>query len=555
MSQSQELIKTKIVHYLKATWYARWIVIGIVVSSFLFVPNVNRPVVEVMSVMAVIYNIVLWIGNRAGMEFLSNRLFMEFADSALAVALAFFSGGLDSPYLPILAVMIVSIGYWFGALAAIILGILQLAAILSYEWLSNGLPDIPKSFIIQMGVYITMGVYVAWLSMSTRSERSELVKLGTEAERERQQLLALINNMGDAVVVIDPHGDIMIHNQMAANFMGKVEVHDGHPIQKALSLIDRDDQAVSVKVKHLSDLVERKDLRLKVPDGSRMNVELSSAPYIVDRQNRGYVLIIKDVTGDKTLDKERAEFIAVASHELRTPLTIAQGNLSLLQSPAMLPDKPEAVARVESAMRSLKQLSNIINDLTDLALIDTRRLDIDLELLDPRNLLKELEADYLDQVRVKGLTLVVDTGPAEELPPLLTSSYVVREVLTIFINNALKFTETGSLTLAVKKVADRPDGVTFSVTDTGMGISRSDQKKLFQKFFQSERYMTRVHGGTGLGLYISKKLAERLTGEVWFTSELGKGSTFYLWVPPYSQDKADRHKVASAETKDLFSNI
>jgi signal transduction histidine kinase len=119
----------------------------------------------------------------------------------------------------------------------------------------------------------------------------------------------------------------------------------------------------------------------------------------------------------------------------------------------------------------------------------------------------------------------------------------------------MKFTDKGSITLSVMNPKDRHSGVTFSVSDTGIGISQSDQENIFKKFFQSEDYATRVHGGTGLGLYIAQRLARRITAKIWFETELGKGSTFYLWVPPYSRHRQDRGKVAAAETKDFFNSV
>src|SRR6202042_3241161 len=103
----------------------------------------------------------------------------------------------------------------------------------------------------------------------------------------------------------------------------------------------------------------------------------------------------------------------------------------------------------------------------------------------------------------------------------------------------IKFTEHGSVTLAVINPEDNSHGVTFCISDTGAGILQSDQKKIFEKFFQSENYATRAHGGTGLGLYIAKQLAARITARLWFETELGKGSSFYLWVPPYSHQEQD----------------
>ncbi len=555
MSKSQEVIKTKISHYLKATWYARWIIIGLVLASFLFLPNVNIKVVTALADLAIAYNIFLKLGDKAGLSLFSNRLFMEIADSCLTILLAVYSGGLSSPYLAILALMIVSSGYWFGATAAVLLGMAQLVTMVGLEWLQHNVGGLPKSFIVQMAVYITMGVYVSWLSQSTRSERSELLALSTEIEKKRQQLLALINTMKDAVLVIDPAGNIMIHNQTATALLGSEKLLQGQPIASAMALHDKDGAIVRLNPKHLPTLAEQKDLHLNATDGSLIHVEFSVAPYIVDRQNRGHVLIIQDITNEKTIDQEREEFIAVASHELRTPLTIAQGSISMMLSPTYLPDDPEAVGLLNSSLRSLRQLSNIINDLTNLSLADTKRLDVQLDSISPWALLKEFETDYRDQAKAKGLALMLAVDRKANLPTILTSNHMVREILTIFMANAIKFSDSGTITLSVTESTRRHDGVTFSVTDTGIGIAHSDQKKIFEKFFQSEHYMTRVHGGTGLGLFIARKLADRLTGDVWFETALGTGSTFYLWIPPYSQDKADQHKVASAETKDLFSTM
>ncbi|HVI60571.1 MAG TPA: HAMP domain-containing sensor histidine kinase, partial [Candidatus Saccharimonadales bacterium] len=289
--------------------------------------------------------------------------------------------------------------------------------------------------------------------------------------------------------------------------------------------------------------------------GSLVNVSINIAPYIVDRQNRGHVLIIRDITQEKTIDKEREEFIAVASHELRTPLTIAQGDISFLLSPSYIPKDPEAVSMLNGALRSLQQLSHIISDLTNLSKVENEQLDVQLEPLNPIALLHEFQADYADQAKSKGLTLEVKIDPRLNSATILTSRYVVREILAIYISNSLKFTEKGSITLSVMNPQDQAAGVTFGVSDTGIGISQSDQEKIFEKFFQSEDYSTRVHGGTGLGLYIARSLAARITAKVWFKTEFGKGSTFYLWVPPYSRHKQDRGKVGAAEAKDFFDTV
>jgi PAS domain S-box-containing protein len=378
---------------------------------------------------------------------------------------------------------------------------------------------------------------------------------GGEKEPERQQLLALINNMRDAVLVVDNSQNILIYNQAAASLAGQPETLRGRSLKDSIRFVDSDDRPIELKIKHTEAAFERKDLRLQALDNSLVNVSVSGVPYIVNRRSSGHVLIIRDITQDKTIDQEREEFVAVASHELRTPLTIAQSEISLLLAPPYLPADQEAVKMLNSALRSLRQLSHIIKDLTNLSQVENEKLAVELEPLDPVGLLREFQSDYADQAKAKGLDLKVDVDPELDSSTILTSSYVVGEILAIFVTNAIKFTDKGSVVMAVLKPEDNSHGVTFRVRDTGVGISQSDQKKIFEKFFQSESYVTRIHGGTGLGLYIAKQLAGRITARLWFETELGKGSSFYLWVPPYSKYKEDRSKVAAAEAKDFFNTV
>ncbi len=548
----QDLVEPRVASYLKSTWYTRWIIIAVVALSFLFIPGVKTGIIAALLPTAILYNFLLLAADKAGW-FISNKVFMLTVDGALAIVLAICSGGMASPYLVILSFMIISTGYWYGGSAAIMVGLLQTSALLVYTILMDVHRGLPGAFIIQMIVFMTIGLYVSWLSRSERSERTKLIDLGTEAEKERQQLIALVNNMSEAVIVIDPQENIMMHNDAALGLLSEPKASK-KPINEALEFVDKDEARVKLKINQ-GEPVERKDLRLKVSDGSYMNVQLSIAPFIVDRQNRGYVLIIKDVTQDKTIDREREEFIAIASHELRTPLSIAQDQLSFLMMPAYLPKDPEALSMLKGATESLKQLSHVISDMTNYWQADHERLPIDIQPLNPIEMLTQFEADYSAQAKKQGLKLKSKFDPSIGMTSILTSHYVIHEILTVYITNALKFTKEGSITLTVKKRDDKPNGVTFSVSDTGIGISKSEQKKVYEKFFQAEDYTTREQGGTGLGLYIAKKLADRLTAKLWFESELGQGSSFYLWVPPYSKHKQDQSKVASAETKDFFSDL
>jgi PAS domain S-box-containing protein len=555
MSKPQDLIQPRIASYLQGAWYARWGVIIIVGISFWFMPPINRNVVGALLVAAAAFNFLLLAGQHYRWAFASNRSLILLLDGAMALVLVSCSGGTTSPYLLILAFMIISGAYWYGIWISVCIGLAQTLVLSAQYWEQNERPLFPQGLVVRMLILMTVGIYVALLTKSDRVERQTLLTLGTETEKERQQLLALINNMRDAVLVIDNSDSIVIYNQAAANLAGRQPSLQGQSIGKTLRFEDANRQPAEFKVKRTDSAFERKDLRLRAADNSLINVAVSVAPYIVDRQNRGHVLIIRDTSQEKTIDKEREEFIAVASHELRTPLTIAQSALSMLLMPPYLSEDKEAVQMLNGALRSLKQLSHIISDLTNMSQVEHKKLEVALEPLNPVALLREFQADYSDQAKAKGLDLRLTIDPDLSSSTILTSRYLVREILTIFLTNALKFTDEGAVTLEVMNPENHSAGVTFSISDTGVGISQSDQKKIFEKFFQSENYATRIHGGTGLGLYIAKQLAARITARIWFETELDKGSTFYLWVPPYSKNEQDRRQVAVAETQDFFSHV
>lgn len=540
---------------MRSTWYARWGVIAIVAASFLFVAKAPAKVIGIFLIAAVVFNVLLLAGSKRGFGFLANRTLILVIDNAFALLLVLLTGAEASPYLLALVFMVISAAYWYGVWAAVATSAIQTTVLLAQHIVINHEQlSFPKNLVIRMLIMMVVGLYVALLTRSERSERHQLIQLGSETEKERQQLLALINNMRDAVLVVDNGGSIIIYNDAASALSSGSELHQ-RPINQSINFVDAKGRPAEIKMGGAGAAFETKDFRVKAPDGSLINTSVNVAPYIVDRQNRGHVVIIHDITQEKTVDQERKEFIAVASHELRTPLTIAQGDISLLLSPPYMPQNQEAVGMLNGALRSLQQLSHIIKDLTNLSQVESEELDVELESLNPVALLDEFKEDYLDQAKSKGLNLEVKVDPNLNSSTILTSRYVVREILSIFISNAIKFTDKGTVTMSVMNPENNAQGVTFGVSDTGIGISQSDQKKIFEKFFQSEDYTTRVHGGTGLGLYIAKQLSARITARIWYETELGRGSTFYLWVPPYSKHKQDSGKVAAAETKDFFDTV
>jgi two-component system phosphate regulon sensor histidine kinase PhoR len=352
-----------------------------------------------------------------------------------------------------------------------------------------------------------------------------------QAKLDHERLTSLVNSMADGVLAVDKDMEIVLSNGAALNILDVNSSLRGHRLSSVIALQDKNKQPVDIEslVLKATTPTTNRDLLLRYSDDSLINLYLSIAPVHLGygrSGSQGYVLLLRDITHEKSLEEERDEFISVASHELRTPIAIAEGNISNAQ---FIADKAGDIEQIKDALKQAHDqilfLSDLINDLATLSRAERGKLHIDVEPIDVPELMHDLGANYLPQTKAKGLTFKTDVGSVKTLD---SSKLYVREILQNFITNALKYTEQGSITLAAEKVER---GVRFTVSDTGIGISKADQEKLFDKFFRSEDFRTRKTNGTGLGLYVTLKLSRLIHAEIDVESELNKGSTFSIFIP------------------------
>jgi protein-histidine pros-kinase len=275
-------------------------------------------------------------------------------------------------------------------------------------------------------------------------------------------------------------------------------------------------------------------------DGSEFPVEISLSPLETEE---GILVCssIRDVTErkrfERTLQEKNVElekasqakdlFLAGMSHELRTPLNAILGftGTLLMRLPGPLTADQEKQLRTVQA--SGRHLLSLINDLLDLAKIESGQVEINLEPVECQGVVQEVATALQPAAAAKGLAFEV----AVTSPDLTVRAErrALSQILLNLTNNAIKFTERGQVRLRVgrRPGAERPL-VEFSVTDSGVGIRAEDQAKLFQAFTQVDASRKQRHEGTGLGLHLSRKLAELLGGQIALHSEYGKGSTFTL---------------------------
>lgn len=353
------------------------------------------------------------------------------------------------------------------------------------------------------------------------------------ANLERERLTSLINSMADGVIATDENTKIVLSNGAALNILDVNDTLANKYIEDVIKLEDKNNQPIDIKkvIAETKTQFTNRDWRIIYADKSMANLYISIAPVRLgygQAGKKGYVILIRDITREKSLEEERDEFISVVSHELRTPIAIAEGNIGnaeFIFDKSGLQNK-DIFDALKQAHTQITFLAGMINDLATLSRAERGKLQVDIESINAHELLEDLVKNYTPEATAKGLKLIIEPSPHLEL--LQSSKLYVREVLQNFITNAIKYTEKGTVTISA---SPKKDGVEFKVTDTGIGISKSDQEKVFDKFFRSEDYRTRQNNGTGLGLYVTMKLARLLNAEIDLTSELNKGSTFTIFIP------------------------
>jgi signal transduction histidine kinase len=245
--------------------------------------------------------------------------------------------------------------------------------------------------------------------------------------------------------------------------------------------------------------------------------------------------LLRDITKEKSLDEEKDIFIAEVSHELRTPITIAEGELSMGM---LLIDKPkpamdEIKESVSKAHSQVVFLADMVNDLTALSRAERSDTKMEIQQFKVADIIKEIEQLYTAQAAKKGLYLKTSVDP--KIDTISTNKLYFKEIMQNFVTNAIKYTQQGGITVAVR--TEGSGDIVVAVTDTGNGIAKSEQSKVFDKFWRSEDPLTRSTNGTGLGLFITAKLARHIHGELGLDSELKKGSVFSLKVPKILQNE------------------
>jgi signal transduction histidine kinase len=259
-----------------------------------------------------------------------------------------------------------------------------------------------------------------------------------------------------------------------------------------------------------------------------------------ERAARGTVILVRDITVEREVDRMKTDFISTVSHELRTPLTSILGFTKIIGKrldERVFPEVPDPDAATSRAMHQVRgnlgiiveegeRLTALINDLLDLAKMEAGRVECRDEEVDVNALVRRVCATVEPLFLEQDLPLVVEAEP--RLPPVWGDRYRLEQVVVNLLSNAAKFTTTGAVTVGTRHV---PGHVVVSVSDTGPGIAPEDVPDLFVRFKQVGDALTGKPQGTGLGLPICQEIVEHHGGHIDVESEVGRGTTFSVTLP------------------------
>ncbi len=372
----------------------------------------------------------------------------------------------------------------------------------------------------------------------------------------RDYLDSILGNMSDSLIVTDTNGKIQSVNKA---LLGMLDYTDadliGSPITKVLTIAagaTEADQGIGDLLGAGS--VSRRDLNYLTAAGEAIPVSFSADKLCgSDTIEGGFVCIARDITVQKEVEamlleaktaaenatQTKSAFLANMSHEIRTPLNGVIGMAGLLARTSLNDEQAEFVSTIKT---SGDALLTVINDILDFSKMEAGKLDIENHPFDIRDCVEEALDLVAPAVKEKDLELVYlvdDNVPAS----IMSDITRLRQILVNLLNNAIKFTANGEIVLRVDAVPTKPEvtdsdigdtgkhfQLKFSVADTGIGIPADRLDRLFKAFSQIDSSTTREYGGTGLGLTISKRLAQMLGGDMWVESLVDHGSTFYFTI-------------------------
>ena len=529
--------------------WARFIPTGYQLPIGLSVSDLAAGVAGIGSLIVLI--LCFWLPRKYETEI---GIFVYLLTVAVAAVTIITSGGVVSPFL----VMWIIVAIFAGFFGAIILGIMGLLVILQIIATSVQ-HGINVQFIIGylfFGFLPLIFSLVLWIRRQKTDDNTSSLENKLSAVESKSDVV--INAIDDGVLAISKDGNIELINPSAQQIIGWDQGDAlGLNWKSVLKLVTSDGKDVEdlenpiVQSLSKNQPTHNDKLFLLTSSEKRILVSIVSSP--VGTDGEGIIVVFRDITKEKAEEREQAEFISTASHEMRTPVASIEGYLGLALNPATAHIDEKARDFITKAHESAQHLGRLFQDLLDISKVEDGRMKNNPKIINVNEFLKDIFDGLATKASEKQLNYIfmpdiIDEGKEKSLQPIFYANIDpdhFREVVSNLIENAIKYTPSGEV---VVNVTGDDKQISVSVKDSGIGIPAEDIPHLFQKFYRVDNSDTREIGGTGLGLYLSRRLAEAMSGNLRVESKYKEGSTFYLEIPRMNSSEA-KQRLESAEIK------
>jgi len=352
-------------------------------------------------------------------------------------------------------------------------------------------------------------------------EDTEMAK--ERVEEEKNKTLAIINNFTDGLLVFDKENKLSLINPQAEIFFDTKEKDIiGRSISELVTFpaLEPLMGLVGPKIKGIF----RKELLLK----KKLTLEISTLPLMREEKKMGTLVILHDITREKMVERIKTEFVSLAAHQLRTPLSAIKWTLRMLLDGDLGEITKEQRDFLGKTYQSNERMISLINDLLDITRIEEGRYLYKPVLADLEAICQFVINSFKDEIKKKKIKFEFKK-PQKKLPQIKVDVEKIRLTINNLLDNAIRYTPAGGrVTVSLRPVEKE---IELSVKDTGVGVPKDQQGRVFTKFFRGANVMRMATEGSGLGLFITKNIIEAHGGKIWFESGEGKGTTFYLTLP------------------------
>lgn len=410
---------------------------------------------------------------------------------------------------------------------------------------------------------------------STKSKSSS--HLPAKLQDDTLKFKVIIDSIEEGVILIDSEGTVQLMNPGAATICGwKIDEATSISADTVVKLVDEKGETIPIEKNPLQQAfttaksVQSDDFFLSKRDDTQTPVSINVSPLLDGDSVTAAVAVISNISQKKAQEQQRADFISTASHEMRTPVAAIEGYLALALNENVATIDNRARDFLQKAHMATQHLGQLFQDLLTSAKAEDGRLTSHPSVVELGEFLEQLSSDFQLVAERKGLSVEYMVGGGGDEGAINATGehggervvrplyYVhvdpdrLREVITNLFDNAVKYTPEGKISIGL---TGNDQVVQCYLRDTGPGIPAEDLPHLFQKFYRVDNSATRTIGGTGLGLFISRKIIELYNGRIWAKSEVGKGSSFFINLPRLSNQKAAELKQAQEKVGALSNSV